>query len=248
MLKKLLLVSTIMGSSLAYAGEKSAQLSILPGLSFGATKNDSISKFSFNILGATNKNVTGLDISLVGLRTVEGDFVGRHLSLIPIEKFTVTGDLYGGSFSLWNDVNGKVNGSVFGLINTVNDVNGSSAGLVNLVDGDAISAFGLFNKVEGSAVSAGGLVNLVDGDVKSSFGLFNKIEGGAVTTTGLVTIVNGHVNNQFGLFNRAESVKGVQFGLINSTRNLDGVQIGLVNHATNGVLPVLPLVNFRKTF
>ena len=205
MLKKALLIGTILGSALTYAGESSAQLSVFPGLSLGASKEDSISKFSFNILGAINQDVTGLDLSLVGFRTVEGNFKGQHLSLIPIEKFTVKGDLNGGSFSLWNDVEGTVNGSVFGLVNTINDANGGAGGLVNLVKGNAVSTFGL------------------------------------------VSIVDGTVNKQFGLINRAESVSGVQFGFINSTRNLDGVQIGLVNHATNGVLPVLPLLNFRKT-
>lgn len=191
--------------SLKSVEEKSAQLSIFPEVSLGASKENSISKFSFNILGATNKNVTGLDISILGLRTVEGNFKGQHLSLIPIDKFTVKGDLNGYSFSLWNDIDGAINGSVFGGLNTINDINGGAGGVVNLVSGDAISTFGIVN------------------------------------------IVNGNVNKQFGIFNRAEVVSGVQFGFINSTRNLDGVQIGIINHATNGVLPVLPLVNFRKT-
>lgn len=187
------------------ATAKDLQLSIFPGLSIGASKENSISKFSLNLLGATNQHVTGLDLSLIGFRTVEGDFKGQHLSLIPIEKFTVKGNLNGGSFSLWNDIEGTVNGSVFGLVNTINDANGGAGGLVNLVKGDIVSTFGL------------------------------------------VSIVDGTVNKQFGLINRAEAVSGVQFGLVNSTKNLDGVQIGLVNHATNGVLQVLPLVNFRKT-
>lgn len=191
--------------SLKSVEEKSAQLSIFPEISLGASKENSISKFSFNILGATNKNVTGLDISILGLRTVEGDFKGQHLSLIPVDKFTVKGDLNGYSFSLWNDIDGAINGSVFGGLNTINDIDGGAGGVVNLVSGDAISTFGIVN------------------------------------------IVNGNANKQFGIFNRAEVVSGVQFGFINSARNLDGVQIGIINHATNGVLPVLPLVNFRKT-
>ncbi|MGL5122624.1 MAG: LA_2272 family surface repeat-containing protein [Fusobacteriaceae bacterium] len=205
MLKKAIILGTIMGSAMSYAGEKSAQFSVLPGLSLGASKEDSITKFSFNLLGATNKNVTGLDLSLVGLRTIEGDFKGQHLAFLFIEKFQVNGDLNGGSLSLWNDVKGTINGSVFGLVNTINDANGGAGGLVNLVNGNAVSTFGL------------------------------------------VSIVKGTVNKQFGFYNRAESVSGVQFGFINSTRNLDGVQIGLINHATNGVLPVLPLVNFKKS-
>ncbi|MGL6064499.1 MAG: LA_2272 family surface repeat-containing protein [Fusobacteriaceae bacterium] len=205
MLKKAILLGTILGSAMSYAGETSAQLSLLPGVALGASKDDSVTKFSFNVLGATNKNVSGLDISLVGLRTVTGDFTGQHMAFLFVEKFTVNGNLNGGSMSLWNDVKGTVNGSVFGLVNTINDANGGAGGLVNLVKGNAVSTFGL------------------------------------------VSVVNGTVNKQFGLFNRAESVSGVQFGLINSTRNLDGVQIGLINHATNGVLPVLPLVNFKKS-
>lgn len=185
--------------------EKSTQLSLAPGLSLGAFQEDSISKFSFNILGATNKNVTGLDISILGLREIKGDFKGQHISLIPIDKFTVKGDLYGHSFSLWNDIDGAINGSVFGGLNTVNDVDGGVTGLVNLVAGDVIS------------------------------------------TVGIINIIGGTANKQFGFFNRAKSVSGVQLGLVNSTKNLDGVQIGLVNHSINGVLPVLPLVNFRKT-
>lgn len=206
MFKRLVTLGTIIGGTLSFSAEKNAQLSILPGISIGAKTEDSISKFSFNLLGAKNNNVKGLDLSLLGVRTVEGDFTGQHLSLIPIEKFTVKGNLNGGSFSLWNDIEGTVNGSVLGLVNTINDVNGGASGLVNLVKGNAVSTFGLIN------------------------------------------MVDGIVNKQFGLFNRADTVSGVQIGLINSTRQLDGVQIGLVNHATNGVLPILPLINFSKSF
>ena len=74
--KKIVLIGSILVSAVSFTGEKSPQLLIFPGLSLGANKEDSISKFSFNLLGAENKNVTGLDLSLVGLRTVDGDFKG----------------------------------------------------------------------------------------------------------------------------------------------------------------------------
>ena len=58
---------------------KNVQLSIFSGLSLGASKEDSIFKFSLNLLGAMKNNVTGLDLFLVGIRTVEGDFKGQHV-------------------------------------------------------------------------------------------------------------------------------------------------------------------------
>lgn len=37
-------------------------------------------------------------------------------------------------------------------------------------------------------------------------------------------------------------------GFINATKHLDGLQVGLANYAENGVFPILPLINFKKSF
>ena len=61
-------------------------------------------------------------------------------------------------------------------------------------------------------------------------------------------MVRGEAVVQLGFVNYSESVSGLQFGFVNGTKNLEGVQVGLVNYAANGILPVLPIVNFRKSF
>lgn len=189
---KLLMAGTILASTISFGATQSAQFSVLPGMQFGATKYDSVSNFSFNVLGAENQNVSGFDLSLLGYRQVNGDFRGFHLALFGLEAFRVNGNMHGLSLSLWNDINGNLNGGTLGLVNTTN--------------------------------------------------------GNATFNMGLVNVVKGEALVQLGFANYAESASGLQFGFVNGTKNLEGVQIGLVNYAANGILPVLPIVNFRKSF
>jgi hypothetical protein len=49
---------------------------------------------------------------------------------------------------------------------------------------------------------------------------------------------------EIGLVNRAKQVFGFQIGLVNIVEVLHGLQLGLVNVSKNGLLPVLPIVNF----
>ena len=189
---KLLAAGAVLASTVSFGATQPAQFSVVPGVQFGATKYDSIGNFSFNLLGAENRNVSGFDLSLVGYRQVTGNFNGFHVALFGLEAFRVSGNMSGVSLSLWNDINGNLNGGTLGLVNTVG--------------------------------------------------------GNATFNLGGVNIVCGEAVVQLGLANYAESVSGLQFGFVNGTKNLEGVQIGFVNYAANGVLPVLPIVNFRKSF
>ncbi len=189
---KLLAAGAVLASTVSFGATQPAQFSVVPGVQFGATKYDSIGNFSFNLLGAENRNVSGFDLSLVGYRQVTGNFNGFHVALFGLEAFRVSGNMSGVSLSLWNDINGNLNGGTLGLVNTVG--------------------------------------------------------GNATFNLGGVNIVRGEAVVQLGLANYAESVSGLQFGFVNGTKNLEGVQIGFVNYAANGVLPVLPIVNFRKSF
>ena len=189
---KLLAAGAVLASTVSFGATQPAQFSVVPGVQFGATKYDSIGNFSFNLLGAENRNVSGFDLSLVGYRQVTGNFNGFHVALFGLEAFRVSGNMSGVSLSLWNDINGNLNGGTLGLVNTVG--------------------------------------------------------GNATFNLGGVNIVRGEAVVQLGLANYAEFVSGLQFGFVNGTKNLEGVQIGFVNYAANGVLPVLPIVNFRKSF
>ncbi|WP_163468553.1 LA_2272 family surface repeat-containing protein [Fusobacterium sp. IOR10] len=186
-----LLLGGLFICSTAFGSTKTSQLSILPGVQLGATKEDSISSFSFNILGAENKNVSGFDLSLIGYRKINGDFNGWHLNVFP-DIFMVDGDVNGFTWSTWNNVKGNLYGASVGVVNKIGQDSGFNLGLVNYVQG----------------------------------------QSGA----------------QIGLFNYSESVKFFQLGLVNGTKNINGVQIGLINYAADGLVPVLPLLNFRYSF
>ncbi len=161
---KLLAAGAVLASTVSFGAVKPAQFSVLPGVQFGATKYDSVANFSFNLLGAENQNVSGLDVSLVGYRQVNGNFSGFHVALFGLEAFRVNGNMNGVSLALWNDVHGNLNGGTIGVVNTT--------------DGNSVFNLGGVNITKGEAT----------------------------------------------------------------------VQLGLVNYAANGVLPVLPIVNFRKSF
>ncbi len=51
----------------------------------------------------------------------------------------------------------------------------------------------------------------------------------------------------FGVMNYAKTTK-FQIGIFNMTENLQGLQIGLLNYAENGVVKILPLINFQQSF
>jgi hypothetical protein len=189
-INKLLLGGLLICSS-AFGATKTSQISFLPGIQFGATKEDSISSLSFNVLGAENKNFSGFDLSLIGYRKITGDFNGVHFGVFP-DILKVNGDTNGLILSTWNDVDGTTYGAAIGAINTI--------------------------------------------DKNADFNL------------GFINYVKGEVGAQIGFFNYSESVNFFQLGLINATENINGVQIGLVNYSANGIVPVLPLVNFKYSF
>ncbi|MFM5568779.1 LA_2272 family surface repeat-containing protein [Aeromonas veronii] len=74
--------------------------------------------------------------------------------------------------------------------------------------------------------------------------LTNNVQG---LNWGAVNIAKGNALANVGFVNYAERTT-FQIGFINATKHLDGLQIGLANYAANGVFPILPLVNFQKSF
>ncbi|HCT5134499.1 TPA: phaC PHA synthase [Aeromonas hydrophila] len=74
--------------------------------------------------------------------------------------------------------------------------------------------------------------------------LTNNVQG---LNWGAVNIAKGNALANVGFVNYAERTT-FQLGFINATKHLDGLQIGLANYAENGVFPILPLINFKKSF
>lgn len=147
------------------------------------------------------------------------------------------------SFNLLGAENQNVSGFDLSLAG-YRQVNGDFSGFHIALFG--LEAFRVNGDMSGLSLS---LWNDINGNLNGgTLGLVNTVGGNSIFNLGAVNIVKGDSTVQLGFVNYSESVSGLQFGFVNGTRNLEGVQIGLVNYATNGILPVLPLVNFRKTF
>ena len=174
---KVLIAGMALFSTLGFGATKEAQFSILPGVQFGATTNDSINGVSFNVLGAENQNVSGLDLSLIGYRKINGDFSGVHLSLF-FEAFRVDGNMKGISLALWNDVQGSVNGGNLGLVNTVKGNATFQLGGLNMVDQEALVQLGFINYAQEVKGLQFGFINATKKLEGLQVGLVNYAENG----------------------------------------------------------------------
>lgn len=163
----------------------------------------------------------------------------------------------------------KVNGFHFSTLHgKTGDVKGFDMTVLGLSEMDNFSGFSLnlllgINKVNnnfnGAALS---LMNWHLGqDTGFNFAIINKTNSVKGVNMGIANLSNtvaganiGFINHSdkfslvdFGVMNIAKTAK-FQFGIFNIAENLQGLQIGLINYAENGVVKILPLVNFRKTF
>ena len=92
-----------------------------------------------------------------------------------------------------------------------------------------------------------GLVNVTNSVKGVNFGIVNLSNTVAGANIGFINYNKKFSLVDFGVMNIAKTAK-FQFGIFNVAENLQGLQIGLLNYAENGVVKILPLVNFRKTF
>lgn len=171
---------------------------------------------------------------------------------VPGNNFPDDDTVSGVRFSLLNgktkDVTG-VNVSILSL-SEIENFKGLDFGLffgASKVTGDFTGvSFNLLNWHEGQSKGVNfGLVNSVKNMNGVNVGLVNIVQEDSLVNFGTVNYTKGHSTIDLGFVNYAESTT-FQLGFVNGTKNLDGLQIGLVNYAENGVLPVLPIVNFRK--
>lgn len=92
-----------------------------------------------------------------------------------------------------------------------------------------------------------GLLNSTNSVKGVNFGIVNLSNSVAGANIGFINYNKKFSLVDFGVMNIAKTTK-FQFGIFNIAENLQGLQIGLLNYAENGVVKILPLVNFRKTF
>ncbi len=146
------------------------------------------------------------------------------------------------SFNLLGAENQNISGFDLSLIG-YRQINGNFNGGHLALFG--FEAFRVSGNMSGVSLA---LWNDIGGNLNGgTIGVVNTIRGNASFNFGGVNYVEGKAMVQLGFVNYSNSVGGLQFGLINATKNLEGLQVGLVNYAENGVFPVLPIINFRKS-
>ncbi|MEI6856567.1 hypothetical protein [Psychrilyobacter sp.] len=114
------------------------------------------------------------------------------------------------------------------------------------LQGGIFLGMGIFNKVNIKFKGAGlGLINLHGGESKGLLiggaNLTNEFTGLKV---GIFNYSKLNSNYEVGIINYSKEAF-FQFGLINITDQINGVQIGFLNFASNGILPVMPFLNFN---
>ena len=97
---------------------------------------------------------------------------------------------------------------------------------------------GIFNK-------GLGLINLHDGDSKGLLiGAGNLTNGFTGLKLGIFNYSKSNSDYEFGVINYSKETF-FQLGLINVADQINGIQIGFLNFASNGILPVMPFLNFN---
>lgn len=171
-----------------------------------------------DLLYGQTQQVTGLDLPLFALSDTN-DFSGLQLGL-GLGAGRVRNSFKGVAVTLFNWHEGRDVGGNLGLVNYNQHLQGVNLAGVANVTGDVYG------------INAASFVN-VTGDVRGlNLAAVNVSRGNALASVAFI--------------NYAERAT-FQLGFFNATQHLDGIQIGLGNYAPNGILPVMPLVNFNKS-
>ncbi len=178
----------------------------------------------------------------------EGNVAGARLSLLYGRIEDVSGlNLSILGLSDVDNFSGLDIGIFFGASRVRDEFKGVSLSLANWHEGQSTGAsIGFVNYVNNMKGLTLGFVNYAESSSSINLGFVNVINNEALLNLGIVNYTGGHSNVDIAFVNYAESTT-FQLGLVNATKNLDGLQVGIINYAENGIYPVLPLINFRKS-
>lgn len=183
-MKKLLTLAAGLTLAATTFAAAPAQLSV-PGSNF---PEGDVSGVRLSLLNGKTDNVTGLNLSVLGLSEVE-NFKGLDFGLF-FGASRVTGDFTGVGLNFVNWHEGDSTGVNLGLVNYVNNMKGVNLGFVNFTTGDSLINIGAVNYGQGHTTVDIGFVNYAE------------------STTFQLGFVNGTKNLdgvQIGLVNYAEN-------------------------------------------
>jgi hypothetical protein len=192
--------------------------------------------------------VSSAQLSVPGSNIPQGeDVAGVRLSLLHGETANVKGlDLSILGLSDMDNFTGLELGLFFGANRITNEFKGLSLGLLNWHEGyDTGANLGFVNYVNDVNGVNFAAVNYSTGDSMINIAAVNYVEYESLVNFGFINVSQDRSLVDIGFYNYAESAY-FQLGFINATQNLEGLQIGLINYAENGVLPILPFINFKK--
>ena len=181
-------------------------------------------------------NEVPAQFSTIGLNAPESqDVNGFRLSLFHGQTATVQGfDMAALGLS---EVD-KLDGISFNVLLGASKVNNEFSG----------ASFSLFNWHLGHDTGVNmALVNNTTHVKGVNLAIVNLSKTVAGANVGLVNYSDKLSLVDFGAMNYAKTAK-FQFGIFNVAENLQGLQIGLLNYAENGVIKILPLINFKHSF
>lgn len=191
---------------------------------------------AFSLSQVAVANEVAAQFSTVGLNAPDSQQVdGFRLSLFHGQTEAVQG--FDMAVLGLSEVN-KLDGISFNLLLGASKVNNEFSG----------AAFSLFNWHLGQDTGFNmALVNNTNHVKGVNFAMVNLSKTVAGANIGLINYSEKLSLLDFGVMNYAKTTK-FQFGLFNMTENLQGLQIGLLNYAENGVVKILPLINFQQSF
>ncbi len=240
-----ILIGCLLSTTFSYSTP--LQLSV-PG--YNLPKGD-VNGVRLNLFYGETHSVKGVNLHLLGLSKVD-NFKGLDIGLLSMGQ--TNKEFSGVSLSLVAHQKGNTEGLNIGALNIVNNMKGVNLGIINYsstfkpeVVEESVIEQGIYYSGLSTAISIEGMTTIEvekAHDYIVNLGLANINKRDVKFNLGALNYTDGKSVIDLGLINYSETTT-FQLGLINATNSLDGVQIGLVNYAKNGVVPVLPLVNFR---
>ena len=144
---------------------------------FNAPEAKEVSGFRFPaIYGKQGGNITGVDFQLLAYSEIES-LKGVSIPLFWLGANTITGNMTGASFGLFNNHKGNDIGANLGFLNLTNNVNGANVSAVNFSTGDTLVDVGFVSISKASTVQVG-FFNMTDEIKGVQIGLLNCAKDG----------------------------------------------------------------------
>ncbi|PKF62456.1 phaC PHA synthase [Psychromonas sp. psych-6C06] len=170
-MKKLLIASTLLASTAAFAEEAPVMFSTID---FNAPAAESVKGARLTVLHGKVDELTGVDFALLGMSETNKT-TGVNLGIWGAAK--VNQDMTGASLGLFNWIPGQTTGLNLGTVNITGDVKGANLGFVNYSEGNTVFDWAAVSVSDSSTVQLG-FVNVTKEIRGVQIGILNCADNG----------------------------------------------------------------------